>query len=103
VDGGQHAERFEKDEARTAYLESKGYTVMRFWNHEVLRETEAVLERILNMISSDSPLTLSLSPKGRGNVVNNCRKLNLGPCPSDPMRFGQVRRDVQSAETFFEH
>jgi adenine-specific DNA-methyltransferase len=63
VDGGHHADQVEKDEARTAYLESKGYTVMRFWNHEVLRETEAVLERILNMISSDSPHPVPL-PKG---------------------------------------
>jgi very-short-patch-repair endonuclease len=50
-DGGQHALQVEKDEVRTAYLESKGYTVVRFWNHEVLTETEAVLERILSMIA----------------------------------------------------
>jgi len=50
VDGGQHAERIENDKERTSYLESKGYTVMRFWNHEMLTETDAVLEKILNMI-----------------------------------------------------
>jgi very-short-patch-repair endonuclease len=51
VDGGQHRLQAEKDEVRTAYLESKGYRVMRFWNHEVLTETEAILKRILNMIA----------------------------------------------------
>ncbi|MBC2712699.1 MAG: endonuclease domain-containing protein [Desulfosarcina sp.] len=50
VDGGQHADQVEKDNTRTAYLESKGFTVMRFWNHEVLKETEAVLEKILSKI-----------------------------------------------------
>ena len=34
---------------------------MRFWNHEVLRETESVLERILNMILSEYPVPL---PRG---------------------------------------
>ncbi len=52
VDGGQHATQLEKDEIRTHYLESKGYAVMRVWNHEVLTETEAVLEKIVNMIMS---------------------------------------------------
>jgi hypothetical protein len=28
-----------------------------------------------------------------GNGKNNCSKLNLGLCPSDPKRFGPVRRD----------
>ncbi|MBC2711708.1 MAG: endonuclease domain-containing protein [Desulfosarcina sp.] len=50
VDGGQHAARIEQDKERSAYLESRGYRVVRFWNHEVLAQTEAVLERILNVI-----------------------------------------------------
>ena len=66
VDGGQHAVQIEKDEARTAYLESKGFTVIRFWNHEVLTETEAVLERIFNLISSDSPHPVPLPEGARG-------------------------------------
>ena len=37
-------------DAGTSYLESKGFTVMRFWNHEVLTETEAMLEKILNLL-----------------------------------------------------
>ena len=28
---------------------------------------------------------------------DNCSKLNLGLCPSDPKRFGPIRRDIQSA------
>lgn len=37
IDGGQHnqPEDIEYDKNRTAYLESKGYRVLRFWNNEV--------------------------------------------------------------------
>ncbi|MGC9575765.1 MAG: DUF559 domain-containing protein [Desulfobacterota bacterium U4-17] len=46
VDGGQHAEQRRGDERRTAFLERRGLRVLRFWNHEVLQETDAVLEHI---------------------------------------------------------
>jgi very-short-patch-repair endonuclease len=47
VDGGQHnEERVAYDRARDQYLTEHGLTVLRFWNHEVLADTEAVLERI---------------------------------------------------------
>ena len=46
VDGGQHADRAEEDASRTAYLEKKGYRVLRFWNNDVLVNTEGVLEVI---------------------------------------------------------
>jgi very-short-patch-repair endonuclease len=44
LDGGQHAEAIEYDEKRTRFLESKGYTVIRFWNDEVLNNIEGVYE-----------------------------------------------------------
>ena len=34
ADGGQHTEQAAYDHARTAYLNSLGFTVLRFWNHE---------------------------------------------------------------------
>jgi very-short-patch-repair endonuclease len=43
LDGGQHSTQMEQDEQRTRYLQSLGYRVLRFWNHEVLRKTDAVL------------------------------------------------------------
>jgi very-short-patch-repair endonuclease len=46
IDGGQHAENYQYDQRRTAHLESLDYKVIRFWNNEVLTETEAVLESI---------------------------------------------------------
>src|SRR5215213_8782374 len=46
LDGGQHAEQVEKDKARAAALEARGYLVLRFWNNEVLQNTHGVLEVI---------------------------------------------------------
>ena len=49
LDGGQHSEQIEYDEQRTAFLNAQGYWVLRFWNNEVLQQTEAVLEKIIEM------------------------------------------------------
>ena len=48
VDGGGHgqARQMATDRRRTAYLTSRGYRVLRFWNNEVLQQTEAVMAAI---------------------------------------------------------
>ena len=46
VDGGQHQWRIAQDLERTRRLEAEGYTVLRFWNNEVLEETDSVLDAI---------------------------------------------------------
>ncbi|OGB90346.1 MAG: hypothetical protein A3H39_09345 [candidate division NC10 bacterium RIFCSPLOWO2_02_FULL_66_22] len=46
LDGGQHAEQVASDAERTAWLESQGFRVVRFWNHHVLNDIEAVKEAI---------------------------------------------------------
>jgi adenine-specific DNA-methyltransferase len=51
VDGGQHAEQLERDEVRTAFLNAEGFRVLRFWNNEVLAQTEAVLAVILEALA----------------------------------------------------
>ena len=45
LDGGHHAEadQLAYDRLRQQHLEGEGFRVLRFWNHEVLGETEAVL------------------------------------------------------------
>ena len=48
VDGGQHAERHEEDQQRTAFMQQAGFRVLRFWNNDVLNNTEAVLDAIRN-------------------------------------------------------
>jgi very-short-patch-repair endonuclease len=46
VDGGQHAIAEAKDAVRTEWLHRSGYRVLRFWNNDVLRNMEGVLEAI---------------------------------------------------------
>jgi len=46
VDGGQHAES-ESDKKRDEYLASLGWRVIRFWNNDVLANTEGVLSQLL--------------------------------------------------------
>jgi len=46
ADGGQHAVERIKDEERTLWLNAQGFRVVRFWNHEILTNTEGVMESI---------------------------------------------------------
>jgi len=52
IDGGQHNQNIEYDEKRTAYLNGRGFKVLRFWNNDVLDKTESVLENILETLQS---------------------------------------------------
>lgn len=54
IDGEQHAESA-ADEVRTVYLNRHGYSVLRFWNHEVLRERDSVLDAILSVLDEQLP------------------------------------------------
>ena len=51
IDGEHHMEQQEYDHERTAFLESKGYRVPRFWNQEVLKGVDGVLRLILEAIN----------------------------------------------------
>ena len=56
ADGGQHLEQMEEDSVRSVFLESLGYKVIRFWNHEILGDTQTVLEQIhSHLIEAPSP------------------------------------------------
>ena len=50
VDGGQHADNA-ADLLRTREIEAHGYTVIRFWNNDVLSNTDGVLIRIAEMLA----------------------------------------------------
>jgi very-short-patch-repair endonuclease len=47
IDGGQHAEAAGYDAARTAFLERLGWTVLRFWNSDVLENPDGVAQAVL--------------------------------------------------------
>jgi len=50
LDGSQHLESEEYDKDRTAYLETKGYKVLRFWNSDVINDLNGVIQKILNLL-----------------------------------------------------
>ena len=53
IDGGQHALEKEKDLIRERYIQKAGFKVLRFWNNEVLKNIEGVLEVIRRSVVED--------------------------------------------------
>ena len=50
VDGGQHQQQIDYDQRREEWLKEKGFRILRFWNHEVLRGLDVVCERIYQIL-----------------------------------------------------
>ena len=63
LDGSQHNEI--ADETRTRNLESRGWHVLRYWDNDVLSNTDAVLEAIWSVTAGPNPHPHP-SPDGRG-------------------------------------
>lgn len=53
LDGSQHLEQEEYDEERTEYLNSLGYKVVRFWNNDVMKDTDGVILAILHALEDE--------------------------------------------------
>jgi very-short-patch-repair endonuclease len=70
LDGSQHVDST-NDAGRTKYLNEQGYSVLRFWNNDVLAIGRGVAEAILAAIEGHPPpgqrfAPATLSPEGRG-------------------------------------
>ena len=66
LDGGQHMDNADYDQRRDAWLQEQGYTVLRFWKHDVMQQTEVVLEAI-RLAVEERALSPCPSPaSGRG-------------------------------------
>jgi very-short-patch-repair endonuclease len=50
LDGSQHLMQVEYDEDRTKYFETLGYRVIRFWNHAIMKDIDAVVLAILHAL-----------------------------------------------------
>ena len=66
ADGGQHAQEKGKDEERTEWLNSQGFTVLRFWNNEILTNIEGVVEVIRMHCKGDFNVPPLPDPLPRG-------------------------------------
>ncbi|MBM4350351.1 MAG: endonuclease domain-containing protein [Deltaproteobacteria bacterium] len=69
VNGGQHADQLAYDAKRSAWLEKEGFHILRFWDNQVLNETDGVKEIINDALGSPScPPHLNPPPQeGRSN------------------------------------
>ncbi len=86
VDGGQHgtASGSAHDTRRDAAIAAEGYRVLRFWNHEVLAETEAVLTVVWTALiesgamveRADTPLPVPPPQGGRGRRLRRSREIS---------------------------
>ena len=64
VDGGQHAENL-ADDQRTRVIESFGFHVIRFWNIDVLQNTDGVLDEIKEALENAGN-----RPRTNSNTLN---------------------------------
>jgi len=57
IDGSQHAlaSNISYDEIRTRRLQTDGWTVLRFWNDDILRDIDNVCTHIIRTIGKDLP------------------------------------------------
>ncbi|WP_435626525.1 endonuclease domain-containing protein [Candidatus Ferrigenium straubiae] len=69
LDGGQHADSLKADGERDAWLRGQGYTVLRFWNNELMNEMEGVLERIRLALFNETLSPIPSPVNGRGEPI----------------------------------
>lgn len=63
ADGGQHNDNHH-DKNRDAYLRKQGYSVLRFWNNDVLQNIEGVVETIRQHLLLQTPPNPPLKGEG---------------------------------------
>ena len=78
VDGGQHAEHVNYDTDRDAWLRNQGFGILRFWNNDVLKKIDSVMEMIAKNLQS----TPYLNPSPQGG-----RRLRTRRNTSSPSRL----------------
>ncbi|MBI5192223.1 MAG: DUF559 domain-containing protein, partial [Nitrospirae bacterium] len=83
--GGQHAAEKDKDIEREAYLQRFGFKIIRFWNNEVLQNTNEVLAVIRENCLYHPPLTPSCLPLLVGE------RLRKGNNYSPPVKRGEIK------------
>jgi lysyl-tRNA synthetase class 2 len=66
IDGSGHVRKVDYDAARTEVLGVHGFSVLRFWNDDVLFRTDAVLEAILAALPAPHPNPLP-AERGEGD------------------------------------
>jgi very-short-patch-repair endonuclease len=76
LDGGQHVEQLKYDTERDAWLRAQGFSVLRFWNNEVLQNSDGVKQVIFKALQS-TPF-LNPSPQGGRKKIVRGRESSPG-------------------------
>ncbi|QXE90253.1 endonuclease domain-containing protein [Geomonas subterranea] len=69
LDGGQHQDQRSYDARRDACLSKNGFTVLRFWDHEIFENMEGVLEAIRTHCLKQLPTPPDPPTPSRGEVL----------------------------------
>jgi very-short-patch-repair endonuclease len=80
LDGGQHAEpqAAEYDAQRTDRLRALGVHVLRFWDHEVLKNPEVVMQEIHRHLTESRPSPQpSPGVPGEGDCAGRCLAMRI--------------------------
>jgi len=66
VDGSQHNDPVNKlhDEKRDRHFQTRGFTILRFWNFQINREMDGVIDHILSVLPPTPPALRATSPRG---------------------------------------
>ncbi|OQX03991.1 MAG: DNA-cytosine methyltransferase [Thiothrix lacustris] len=69
LDGNHHAESEQRayDDVRTLFLQTAGFRILRFWNHDVLDNLNDTLKAIEQTLSSPSPARRERGLGGEGS------------------------------------
>ena len=79
LDGGQHAVQSGYDAERDGWLRAEGFTVLRFWNNDVLKNLNGVTEKIFETLKS-SPYLNPPPQGGRRKTGKAAVKTVVGIC-----------------------
>lgn len=55
LDGSQHLDQLAADTQRDAWLRTQGFTVLRFWNNDLLQNPDSIRDQILSSIPPQRP------------------------------------------------
>ena len=91
VDGSQHGETLNtrRDANRDAHFLARGFTVLRFWNFQINREMDGVIDKILSVLPPTPPALRATSPKGEDGL--NAAPLSSPEVSAEPTE-GRLRR-----------
>ncbi|HVZ15440.1 MAG TPA: endonuclease domain-containing protein [Bauldia sp.] len=73
IDGDSHASTQAQDELRSMRLAEEGFRVVRFWNDDVIRNLDGVLEHLAEVLAIAEPPSQPSPTRGEGAKVASPR------------------------------